>query len=134
MTPPPQGAETPITDENSYIAGSCPRSRLVVYSDVVRTIERRAIAAEAELAAVVIERDKLRAHLQSANATNKRRREQCTRFRKALEFYANWRVYRGPNQDAVPGLPSADGVFLTDVTRDGGQIARQTLAGNGGEG
>jgi len=49
---------------------------------------------------------------------------------KALEFYAEPRRYQGPNQHPLPNDPHAkpDQVYIQDVTRDGGSIARQALA------
>ncbi len=49
---------------------------------------------------------------------------------KALEFYANPHRYDGPNRQAIEGDPYAktDDVYLRDVTRDHGEIARAALA------
>lgn len=56
---------------------------------------------------------------------------------KALEFYADPRRYMGPNQRNDFSDPYSPGPYLQDVSRDGGEIARVTLACiealNGGE-
>lgn len=49
---------------------------------------------------------------------------------RALEFYADPRRYRGPNQNPITDDPYAkpDQVYIQDVSRDDGSIARAILA------
>mgnify|MGYP000623845550 CR=1 FL=1 len=51
-------------------------------------------------------------------------------MREALKFYADGRRYDGPNQINTRDDPHTDErmPYLTDVTRDGGRIARNALA------
>jgi hypothetical protein len=48
---------------------------------------------------------------------------------KALEFYADSRRYDGPNQRPIENDPyaDADAVYIKDVTRDHGRIAKAAL-------
>jgi hypothetical protein len=54
---------------------------------------------------------------------------EVERLREALRFYADKRRYQGPNQRPIPDDPfaTADAVYMLDVTRDGGTIARAAL-------
>ncbi len=54
---------------------------------------------------------------------------QLERMREALEFYADFRRYDGPNQRYTGGDPYTpeDASYLTDVTRDRGSFARAAL-------
>ena len=47
----------------------------------------------------------------------------------ALKFYADERRYKGPNQNPIPNDPYAkpDAVYIQDVTKDHGDIARKAL-------
>jgi hypothetical protein len=56
-------------------------------------------------------------------------------LREALGFYANEARYRGPNQHPLPDDPyaPADSVYIWDVSRDGGSIARHAIEQTAGE-
>lgn len=63
-------------------------------------------------------------------ATLKTAADEIAVLRKALGFYADPFRYNGPNQrladdETDPWNP--DGVYMKDVTRDGGEIARKAL-------
>lgn len=53
----------------------------------------------------------------------------------ALEFYADPRRYDGPNQRLTSDdkYTPTDAGYMQDVTRDGGALARKTLAAIRGE-
>jgi hypothetical protein len=53
----------------------------------------------------------------------------------ALRFYADGRRYQGANQQPIPDDPYAkpDAVYIQDVTRDCGAIARAVLQSGGAE-
>ena len=56
--------------------------------------------------------------------------QEISILRNALFYYADERIYKGANQDPIKGLPYVGehpGVYLLDVTRDGGNIARNAL-------
>lgn len=52
-------------------------------------------------------------------------------LRRALRFYADSNRYHGPNRrlEVMDEYQPANLVYLLDVTRDGGSIARKALAG-----
>lgn len=52
---------------------------------------------------------------------------------KALQFYADPRRHQGPNLSPIPNDPFAkpDAVYIMDVSRDNGAIARAALAAAG---
>ena len=54
---------------------------------------------------------------------------QYRRMEEALRFYADERRYNGANQRPIPDDPYSppDRAYIHDVTKDGGDIARQAL-------
>lgn len=58
-------------------------------------------------------------------------RDEITRLRWALEFYADFRRYEGANQRPLEDDPYSkpDAAYIQDVTRDRGGIARAALHG-----
>jgi hypothetical protein len=54
---------------------------------------------------------------------------EVARLRTALLFYADSRRYEGPNTNPIPDDPyqPKELVYRLDVSRDGGQIARNAL-------
>ena len=56
--------------------------------------------------------------------------QRIEELERALGFYADPRRYNGPNQKPIPDDPFAkpDRVYIQDVSRDNGEIARAALA------
>lgn len=54
---------------------------------------------------------------------------RVTQLETALRFYADERRYLGPNREPIPDDPYSppSRAYVHDVTKDGGQIARQVL-------
>ena len=53
--------------------------------------------------------------------------EKIRVLREAMNFYADPRKYKGPNQQAEPDEEEVPGGYRVDVTRDQGQKARAAL-------
>lgn len=53
--------------------------------------------------------------------------ERVTKLVEALNFYADPRKYKGPNQEAEPDEEKREGLFRLDVTWDQGEKAREAL-------
>jgi hypothetical protein len=58
------------------------------------------------------------------------RADIAERMAEALEFYANPLRYQGPNQNPITDDKFArpDAVYIHDVTKDGGAIARSVIS------
>jgi hypothetical protein len=68
--------------------------------------------------------------LEAAIEVIARQSHELAALRKALSFYADPKRHQGPNQHLGPGETDPwkpDSVYIWDVTRDDGAIARKAL-------
>jgi hypothetical protein len=77
--------------------------------------------------------EELETALQGATVIANISGSRIAELERALRFYADGRRYQGANQQPIPNDPYAkpDAVYIQDVTRDCGAIARATLQSKG---